>query len=451
MSTLLVEDGLVVTQNANRDLVEGDVLVEDGEVAAIGPDAGDGADPDRVVAAEGCAVLPGLVNAHTHVAMTLFRGFGDDMPLEDWLEERIWPAEAHLDADRTVAGTRLGLAEMAASGTTTFADMYFFESEMAGAVEAAGLRGVMGFSFLDHPTPEMGPDEMVPEARTFLKEWSDHDRVTPSLAPHATYTCGPGTLEDVRSLSGEHPDVPVQTHCSETRDEVYDVESEHGRRPVAQLEEHGLLDEGTVLAHCGWITKGEARSIGEAGAGVVHCPTANMKLATGGYTPIPELVEAGADVALGTDGPGSNNTLDMLDTMKDAALVHKHHRWDATVLPAQEVLDMATLGGARVLGLADQIGSIEEGKAGDLVLVDLDRPALQPLHDVVSTLVYAAQGRDVKATVVGGDVVYEDGTVETLDVEAVQEEAREAAFAIAERVADEQAGEEDEAEADDEP
>lgn len=444
MSSLLVEGGTVLTQDADRSIVDGNVLVEDGRIVAVGPEAGADRDVDRVVDAGGCAVLPGLVNAHTHVAMTLLRGYGDDMPLEEWLEERIWPAEAHLDAERTVAGTRLGLAEMVASGTTTFADMYFYESEMAEAVAEAGLRGVMGFSFLDFPTPEMGPEEMVPEARSFLKRWADHDRVTPSLAPHATYTCGPETLEDVRDLADEHPDAPVQTHCSETRTEVHDVEADHGRRPVAQLDEHGLLAEGTVLAHCGWITKGEARAIGEAGAGVVHCPTANMKLATGGYTPVPELEEAGAPVALGTDGPGSNNTLDMLDTVKDAALVHKHHRWDATVLPAQRVLDMATLEGARVLGLDDEVGSIEEGKAADLAVVDLDRPALQPVHDVVSTLVYAAQGRDVKATVVAGDVLYEDGTFETLDVEAVQEEARQAAAEIADLVREEKEAEDDE-------
>ncbi len=430
MTTLLVRDGLVVTQDDDRTVTRGNVLVTDGVINAVGPGAGEDVDADRVVDARGKAVVPGLVNAHTHVAMTLLRGYGDDMELEPWLEERIWPAEGKLTAERTVAGARLGMAEMLATGTTTFADMYFFEQELAEAVDAAGMRGVCGTSFLDHPTPELDPEEQVPHARDFLEAWRDHPRVHASLAPHATYTCGPDTLEAVAELAREFPEAPIQTHCSETRTEVYNVEEEHGRRPVAQLAEHDLLTERTVLAHCGWITKAEARTIAEAGASVAHCPVANMKLATGGYTPLPELAEAGATVALGTDGPASNNTLDLLDTVKMVALVHKHHRWDATVVPAQEALDHATRGGAAALGLGDQVGSLEEGKRGDLMLVDLQGPGLQPMHDVVSHLVYAATGRDVTHTVVDGEVLYEDGAYATLDLDSVRAEAREAAEAI---------------------
>jgi 5-methylthioadenosine/S-adenosylhomocysteine deaminase len=426
---LLLEGGIVITQDAQRRVVRGSVRMEDARIAGVGDVPRERG--DDVLDCAGRLVLPGLVNLHTHTPMTLLRGYGDDRALEDWLQNRIWPTEAKLTPATTRAGADLAMLEMITSGTTSFSDMYFFTDEIARAAEQAGLRAWAGFPFLDVGTPELKAEQMLPRGEAFIKRWLGHALVTPVVAPHATFTCGPATLHAAGELAARHG-VLLHTHCSETRQEVYDVERTHGARPVAQLAKHGCLTNRTILAHCGWITKEEVRAIAAAGASVAHCPVSNLKLATGGFAPLPELLDAGVPVGLGTDGPASNNTLDMVESMKFAALVHKHHRWDPTVIPAQTALDMATLHGARALGRSD-LGSLEPGKLADVVVLDARGPRMQPLHDPISQVVYAARGADVETVIVHGKPLMREGRVLTLNADAVVRGAAAAAEALTRR------------------
>lgn len=406
-----------------RVLEDVSIHVDDGRIAEIGssrPEA------DRVVDADGDLVLPGLVNAHGHAPMTLLRGWADDLELATWLADHIWPAEAHLTGEHVLAGARLACLEMIEAGITTFADMYLFEDAVAQAADEAGLACLAGASIVDKTTAEGTPEEVVANAEALLDAYPPAEgRVRASLAPHAVYTCSPDTLETVAELAREHG-ARLQTHAAETRREVYRAHEEHGRRPIEILDEAGCLTERSILAHCGWITKDEARRIADAGAHVAHCPTANQKLGTGGYTPVPELVDAGATVALGTDGPASNNRIDVLQEAKRAALVHKHHRWQPEILPAEQALAMATRLGARALGFEER-GRLVEGAVADLVVLDTDQPHLAPMHDPVSQAIYAARAGDVCTTIAGGRLLYHDGRHRGLDPGDVLPQARQAA------------------------
>ena len=423
-ATLLIHDGIILTQDARRSIVRGDVLVVDGRVAEVGARLPH--DADMVIDASGDIVLPGLVNAHTHAAMSLFRGLGDDLPLEEWLRTRIWPAEARLSRDDVVAGSELALLEMIRTGTTAFNDMYFWADATAEAAARAGVRASVGAVFIDFDTPEMPRARQADHARAFVGRWQGHALVTPMLAPHSTYACGANVLEEVRALR-EESGARVHVHCSETRLEVQDVLDKRGARPMDVLRKHDLLRD-SVLAHCGWVTKDEVRAMGDAGAHAAHCPVSNLKLATGGTMPMMEMLDAGVNVALGTDGGASNNTLDMWETAKFASLVQKQHRWDARAASAQQVLDQATLGGARALGLPAE--GIVPGAPADFVIVSTDEPHMTPLHDPVSALVYCARGSDVRATIVDGEVLYLDGDFATLDARDVLHRARDAAARV---------------------
>ena len=426
MSSVLVRGTTVVTQDDARRVLHGDVYVEDGRITHVGKVQG-GKEADRTIDGTGQVLMPGLVNLHTHLAMGLFRGFGDDLPLEAWLKDRIWPAEAKLGEGHMKAGVELGLLEMVRSGTTSFLDMYWMEeSVVAPACRAAGVRGWLGEGMVDIGQTEAGqPNRKLRDVERFLKAAKGDPLVTPCPAPHGAYTCNPETYAESARLAAEHQ-VPLHTHCSETRTEVHDVQQRTGQRPVARIHAAGALGARTVLAHCGWITKGEVADIAAAQASVAHCPVSNLKLATGGVAPVPELHEAGVKVGLGTDGAASNNVLDQFQSMKFAALVQKQHRWDATALPAQRVLDMATRDGADALHRPD-LGRIVPGATADLVLVDFRRPHLVPRHDTVSHLVYAAAGADVSATIVHGRVLMAEGRVETLDTARILREAQDCA------------------------
>lgn len=422
--SILIKDVWIVSQDALRRQFKGSVYVEDEVIREVKQES-IAVEAEYKINGEGKVLLPGLINTHTHIPMTLLRGYGDDMVLEEWLKTRIWPVEAKLDRESILAGTDLGLLEMILSGTTCFADMYFFEDMIAERTIKAGLRGFLGFSLIDFGTPEFKPEELFLECEKFIRRWkSKNSLVTPVLAPHSSYTCSPETLERCAEVSERH-NVLVHTHCSETQHEVSDVQRRYGVRPVEQFKKTGLLNRKTILAHCGWITKGEVREIARAGAGVSHNPVSNMKLATGGFTPIPELVEVNATVGLGTDGAASNNTLDMFETMKFVALIHKHHRWDPCVTPAQQVLDFATIGGAKAFHMEDKLGSVEEGKLADLIILDFKKPHLKPCYDVVSHLVYAARGCDVYATIVNGKPLMIDRRVLTMNYEKVLWSAEE--------------------------
>ncbi|HDS59785.1 MAG TPA: amidohydrolase [Thermoplasmatales archaeon] len=421
--SILIRDALVLTQDAERSIARKDVFIEDGRIAEVSPRVP--VEASYVITGRNL-VMPGLVNTHTHLPMTLMRGYGDDLPLEQWLTQKIWPVEQRLTADLVAAGTRLALLEMVASGTTCVADMYFFEDTTARICREMGMRAFPGFSIIDFDTAEMAAEEMIPACEAFLRQWRRDDLISPVVAPHSTYSCSPETLSAAAELARRY-DVYLHTHCSETRQEVYEVVERYGCRPLEQLEKTGALSDKTILAHCGWITKEEVRTIARAGACVSHNPVSNMKLATGGYTPLPELLAAGATVTLGTDGAASNNTLDLLESMKYAALIHKHHRWDATVAGAQQVLDMATVSAARFLGLS---ATVTEGAAADLAVIDLDAPGLVPLHDPVSQVVYAAQGGHVSSTIINGKPVMLERAFPLFDAQAVMDHARQAAHQL---------------------
>ncbi len=415
---MLIKDSKIITQDKNRRVIEGDLYIENGEIIEIGKIS---TEADFVI--KNKIVMPGLINMHTHLPMVLLRGYGDDLPLEEWLTTRIWPAEAKLKKSHISAGTKLALLEMASTGTTTCNDMYFFEDVIANEAKKFGMRCYAGFSLLDFDTPEMKKELLLPECEKFIKRWKKDEFITPVIAPHATYTCSPETLDKARELQKKY-DAFVHIHCSETRKEVYDVLKKYGKRPPEQIKEHGLLNKKTILAHCGWITKQEVKEIALAGSCVAHNPVSNMKLATGGYTPLPELFDANACVSLGTDGAASNNKLDMFETMKFAALIHKHHRWNPSIVTAQQALDMATINAAKFLGL--NAGSIEEGKKADIITIDVKSPNLIPSHNIISHIVYAASGFNVDNVIINGKMIMHDRKFIGIDIEKVYDEVEKA-------------------------
>lgn len=425
-ASLVVKRTTVITQDAQRRVLRDvDVVVQNGVIVEVGKAR---AEADHKINGKDKVLLPGLVNAHTHLPMTLFRGYGDDLPLEEWLQNRIWPAEERLTEKEMRVGTRLALLEMVASGTTSLLDMYFMEGAIAEECKKAGVRAFLSEGMVDNATPPGQAHKKLRDVYPrFIKEWKSKDGlVQPALGPHASFTVNPETLRASADLAKKH-DLLLTTHCAETRKEVYDVEAKRGKRPVAFFEENGCLGPNVVLAHCGWITKEEVRTFAKTGTKIAHCPVSNMKLATGGQCPLPELFQEGATVGLGTDGAASNNTLDMVETMKFTALLHKHLRWEPTVLGAQKVLDLATLGGAASLRIEKKVGSVEVGKEADLVLIDLRKPHLVPRFDLVSHMVYAARGSDVSTTTVRGKPLYLEGEFQTLKADRILDDAQEAA------------------------
>jgi len=423
--SILIKKAIILTQNKKREQLDGDIYIEDQDIIQVS-EKPISTEAEYKIDGRNKLILPGLINTHTHIPMTLLRGYGDDMILEKWLKEKIWPVETKLDSKSVEAGTKLGLLEMISSGTTTFLDMYFFEDTIGETTEKTGIRGFLGFPMIDSGTPEYPAEQLPTQCEKFIKKWKNHDLIKPVIAPHATYTCGPENLQKSLEFSKKY-DALLHIHCAETREEIYDVQKQYGLRPIDQLKKYGLLCEKMILTHCGWITKNEITDIKKADAKVSHCPVSNMKIATGGYAPIPELLKAKVTVGLGTDGAASNNTLDMFDTMKFCALIHKQHRWDPSVLPAQTVFDFTTIEGARCLGMEKDIGSIEEGKKADIIMLDLKKPHLTPHHDYVSHLIYAARGSDVCTTIVNGKPLMIENKFLTLDYNNILEDAEKCA------------------------
>ncbi len=372
----------------------------------------------------GHALLPGFVNAHTHAAMSLLRGIADDLPLMTWLQEHIWPAEGRwLSEDFVRDGTRLALAEMIRGGTTTFNDMYLFPEVTARCVQQAGLRACIGLVVLDFPTPwARDADEYLRKGLALHDELKGDPLLRTALAPHAPYTVGDGPLQRIVTLANEL-DLPVHMHVHETADEVRTAEREQGRRPLARLEALGLLGPALMAVHMTQLTAREIALVAERGVHVVHCPQSNLKLASG-LCPVRELRAAGVNVALGTDGAASNNDLDMLGELRSAALLAKGVSGDARAVPAAEALAMATLHGARALGLADEIGSLQPGKAADVIAIDLARTETTPCYDPVSAIVYAAGREAVRHVWVAGRPLLRERRLTTLDEAEVQRRAR---------------------------
>jgi 5-methylthioadenosine/S-adenosylhomocysteine deaminase len=424
---LLENCSWIVTQNAKREILrDRDVLVEGDKIAGIGLNLDKSG---KVIDCSGKVLLPGLINSHTHLAMTLFRGYADDMLLQDWLQSKIWPLEAKLKEGDVYHGSLLGALELIKSGVTSFHDMYFFGRGVKKASEESGVRAFFSQGILDYPTAEFkNAEEALNLFKGLVRRKSE--LFTPTLGTHSPYTCSEETLLKAKELARKNGPT-LHIHASETRKEIYDSLREKGRRPIEYLSDIGFLGEEVVVAHAGWATKGEVSLLGKSGARVVHCPVSNMKLAVGAVTPLPEMFENHVVVSLGTDSAASNNSLDIFETMKVAALLQKMHRWDARLLPAQKALDMATIDGARSLGMQYKLGSIEVGKKADLILVDLKKPHLTPVHNIVSNLVYSARGSDVWATIVNGDVLMEDCETKTLKEDEVLEEASKAADELA--------------------
>ncbi|MFP4029935.1 MAG: amidohydrolase [Desulfococcaceae bacterium] len=431
---LLVTNGTVLTLDAeNRTLRGGAVAVSGGRIAAVGP-AADFADAaaDRAIDADGGLILPGLVNVHTHAAMTLFRGLADDLPLMTWLQDHIFPAEARLNADRVYDGALLACAEMIRSGTTCFCDMYLFEESVARAARDAGMRAAVGEVLYDFPSPNYGPIEAgFDYVAAMMDRWADDPLIRVAVEPHSPYLCAPSLLERAAELARSR-NARLVIHLSETRDEVQQTREKYGRTPVEHLAALGVLGPDVVAPHCVHLTEGDIALLAEHDVKAAHNPESNMKLASG-VAPVPELLRAGVRVGLGTDGCASNNDLDLLREMDTCAKLHKVNTLDPTVLDARTVLRMATIDAARCLGLEAEIGSLEAGKRADLIVVDRNRPHLRPMYNPESHLVYAVRGSDVAATVVNGRVLMADRRLETLDQAEVMARAAEAAEAVAGR------------------
>jgi len=373
--------------------------------------------------------MPGLINAHTHAAMTCFRGLADDLPLSVWLNDHIFPAEKKISGEWVYQGTLLACAEMILGGTTTFCDMYLFEDQVARAAHEAGMRALVGEVIYDFPSPNYGlPEQGLSFTKDLIRTWEKDPLVSVAVEPHAVYTCTPSLLRACSEIAEEFQ-APMIIHLSESQDEVRLVKELYGASPVVHMEKLGLLTEQLIADHCVVLDDGEMDLLAERGVSVVHNPESNMKLASG-VAPVVELLARGVVVGLGTDGCASNNNLDMFAEMDTAAKLHKVHRLDPTVMEAKTVTQLAIKGGSRVLGLERQVGSLEPGKKADIIGLDLERPHLTPLYNIHSHLVYAASAADVTLTVINGRVVMRNREVFSLDVERVMAEVR----AIAKRI-----------------
>jgi 5-methylthioadenosine/S-adenosylhomocysteine deaminase len=428
---LLISNGTVLTMNAAGTRIEnGAVAVDHGRILAVGTTAAFAHwKAQRHIDAGGGIVMPGLINAHTHAAMTCFRGLADDLPLMTWLDDHIFPAEARLDAETVYRGTLLACAEMIRSGTTCFCDMYLYEDEVARAASTAGVRAVVGEVLYDFPSPNYGPIENgFAYVERMIADWQNDPLITVAVEPHSPYLCNADLLQRAAQLARENG-LPLVTHLSETRSEVQRITAAHGYSPVGWLAELNILGPNVLACHCVALSAQDIALLKAHDVKVVHNPESNMKLASG-IAPVPEMRQAGICVALGTDGCASNNNLDLFLEMDTAAKLHKVDRLDPTVLDAAGVLRMATTAGARALGLERVIGSLEAGKAADLIVVDTARPHLTPMYNPVSHLVYAVRGSDVTTVVINGRPVMENGRLLTLDEHRVMADVADIAARI---------------------
>ena len=430
---LIISGGIVVTMDAGgRVLNPGSVAVRGNQIVAV--DA-----PERVVRdyqakdvidARGMVVMPGLINTHTHAPMVLYRGLGDDLALMDWLQKYIFPAEAKTVSPAFVrTGTELAALEMIRSGTTTYVDMYYFEEEIARATKRAGLRGVLGQTIIEFPVADAKtPADALKRAEAFIREFQNGELITPAVAPHAVYTNDAATLTRSRDLAVKYG-VPLVIHLAETEAETGLSLQRHKARPVTALDALGFFKGRVIAAHGVWIEPDEIQLLHKRGVGVAHNPESNMKLASG-TAPVPAYLKAGVALGLGTDGAASNNDMDMFEAMRQAAFLHKLTSNDPQMVSARVALEMATMGGARVIGREKELGSLEVGKLADVLIVRMDQPRQTPMYEPISHLVYTTRGDDVDTTIVNGRVLMRGGKVLTLDQAQVLGAARAAAAQV---------------------
>ncbi len=434
--SLIVTNGTVVTVDPSRRVIERGAVAIDG-LNIVGVDAADTIarrfTARDTVQAGGGVIMPGLINTHTHAPMVLFRGLADDLALMDWLQKYIFPAEAKTVSPEMVrVGTRLAALEMIESGTTAYADMYYYEDEIARATKAAGLRGVLGETIIQFPVPDAKtPAESLARTERFAAEFPNDELITPAVAPHAMYTLDTDTLKACRALA-DRLHIPVIIHLAETQDEVKIAREKYQATPTAYLESIGFWGPRTIAAHGVHVTPEDMEILARRHVAVSHNPESNMKLASG-TAPVEAMRKAGVTVALGTDGAASNNDLDMFEAMRQAAFLHTLVSGDPRAVPAPEAIEMATIDGARALGMETLIGSLETGKRADLIVVSMNAARQTPMYDAQSHLVYVTRGDDVRTTIVNGRVLMRDRKVLTLNREQVLADAR--AYAVKIRAA----------------
>jgi 5-methylthioadenosine/S-adenosylhomocysteine deaminase len=426
---LLVIGGTVVTMNGSRAILDdGAVAVKGDTIVAAGPRSELEAKytAAQTIDAKGTLVLPGFINGHTHVPMTLFRGLHDDVTLNDWLYKYIFPAEAkNVNEEFVRWGTRLAAAEQIRGGVTTFADMYYFEDAVAEETKAAGMRGVLGETFIDFPAPDNKTEaEMLVYTEKFLKKWQGDPLIHAAVAPHSIYTCSRKTLQDTAVLARKYH-APILIHTAEMKKEWEDSMKQNGMSPVQYLDKIGLLGPDVVSAHCIFVDEADRKTLAQKQVGCVHNPSSNMMIASG-VSPVAEMRAAGVAVGLGTDGPaGSNNDLDLMEEIDLAAKLAKITKLDPLALNAKAVVEMATIDGARALHMDKEIGSLEAGKKADIILISLDEPNAVPMYDIYAQLAYALKGSDVETVVIGGKIVMRDRKLLTVNEEEVIAKARQ--------------------------
>lgn len=424
---LRIDCGAVVTvNNAKHLLREHTILVSDGVIVEICPTA----DCMHIIAQETYhlpdhAVMPGLVNAHGHAAMSLLRGIANDLPLHEWLEKHIWPAEAQWVTEEFITdGTALAIAEMLKGGTTTFSDMYFYPEQAASKIDALGMRAQLTCPILDFPTSwGAGPDEYIAKTMSLHQLYADNDRIDIAFGPHAPYTVSDAPIEAIANAAKANG-IKVQMHIHETQQEIADAQAQNGQRPLARLNKLGLLDHEIALqaVHMTQLTDEEVSLLNDTGTHVIHCPESNMKLASG-FCPTQKLLDADVNVALGTDGAASNNDLDMFSELRTAALIAKGHTGDASAICADTAIRMATINGAKALGIEEKVGSIEIGKQADLIAIDLAHLNTRPSYDVIADLVYNTMASQVTHTWVAGDLLLDCGQLTKIDEHQLMQRA----------------------------
>ena len=415
--------------------MEGDLsVIKDGAVAVTGSDITDTGtfyeisgkySSGKVLDGKNRAVFPGLINTHTHAAMVYFRGLADDLPLMDWLQNHIWPAEGKWMNEEFVGdAVELACLEMLKAGVTTYTDMYFFQYVAGKKLEKVGMRGVLGAGVIDFPFTGYAAavEDYFTKAERHIDNWKGNELVYPCVAPHATYTCGPDNYRRANELAGKY-NVPIHTHLAETQFEVAECRRRYGKTPVEYLDGIGLLSERLSAAHCVWLTDNEIELLAKRKVGVAHCIESNLKLASG-FSPVAEMLKAGIKIGLGTDGAASNNDLSILGEMSTAAKVHKAVTGDPTVLDSKTALLMATRNGAEILGLGDKTGSLKTGKRADLVIANLVQPHLAPLYDIYSHITYCLRPSDIETVMVNGKILIDNGKPTTLDEPEIMLKAR---------------------------
>jgi len=424
----IIKADYVLTMEGELSVInDGAVAVSGSEIADVGTfaDISQKYTSDNVIDGKHKVIFPGLINTHTHAAMVYFRGLADDQPLQDWLEKHIWPAEMKwLTAEFVDDAIELACLEMLKSGVTTYTDQYFYQGVAGENLEKIGMRGVLGSGIIDFPWKDVAqtPDDYFTNAEELIKRFKGSELVTPCVAPHATYTCGPDNYKRAKEMADKY-DIPLHTHLAETQFEVAECQKRFGKTPVEYLNDLGVLSERVSAAHCVWLTDREIDILAEKKVGVSHCIESNLKLASG-IAPLPKMLKAGVKVSFGTDGAASNNDLSILGEMSTAVKIHKAVSNDATAVDSRTALTMATKNGAAAVGLGDITGTIKAGKKADLVIADLNRPHLTPIYDIYSHIVYCMRPSDIETVMVNGKVLIENGRPLTLNESEILEKAR---------------------------